>query len=115
MEHKQVKNLVVKALNNGGATINKRGRAVSYKRGYQVSIRDCYKLQVKNADKIVKAVEYLLSKIKDNQFCGLWVFEGYVYIDISVRILDRLDAVIIGDRLNQKSIYDWKNADCIML
>lgn len=112
------KNLVKKALVNGGLTINKNGVVVNYKRGYQVSVRDCYKLRVKNVDKIVEAIEKVMNFIQNSPktyFCGLWIDEGYIYIDISVRILDRLDAVIIGDRLNQKSIFDWSNCECIYL
>lgn len=109
------KNLFKIAIQNGGLTINSKSMPVTYKRGYQVSIRDCYKLRVENAQKIVSAIDSVLARIKKGQFCGLWIDDGYIYIDISVRILDRLDAVIIGDRLNQKSIYDWQNDYCIML
>ena len=111
----KAKNLFNKAMQYGGLTINSKSMPVTYKRGYQVSVRDCYKLRVENAQKIVNAIDSVLARIKKGQFCGLWIDEGYIYIDISVRIADRLDAVIIGERLNQKSIYDWKNDNCIML
>ena len=115
---KKFNNYLQKALQNGGLTIHRNGTIVNYKRGYQVSVRDCYKLRVENAERVVKAIERVMGVIKSAKkeyFCGLWVDGGYIYIDISVRILDRLDAVIIGDRLNQKSIFDWANCDCIYL
>lgn len=102
-------------INEGGATLNASGEAVSFSRGYQVSKKDCYTLKVGNVPAILKAVNKLLNGLKAGEFVGLWVDCGLIYIDISERI-DRLSvAIVAGVARNQKSIFDWCCNRCIGL
>lgn len=77
---------LVKIIQNGGATLNESGRAVSFRRGYQVSKKDCYILNTRHTNKILKAVNGILNSLKPGEFCGVWVDGGRVYVDISERI-----------------------------
>lgn len=59
-------------IKNGGATLNARGESVNFSRGYQVSKKDCYILEVGAVNKILKAVNKLLSGLQSCDFVGLW-------------------------------------------
>lgn len=61
---KKVNGIDLKSIiQNGGATLNKNGKAVTFARGYQVSQKDCYKLDVKNIDAIYQAIKKTNKKI----------------------------------------------------
>lgn len=104
---------LVKIIQNGGATLNKSGRPVSFKRSYQVSKKDCFTLSVRHTNKILTAVNSLLNGLKPGEFCGLWVDGGRVYVDISERITNKRAALKIGRERAQISIFDWRAAACI--
>ena len=104
-----------KIIDNGGATINARGRSVSYKTGYQVSNKDCYILNSNNINDIINAINDLRRTVAPADFIGIWVDNGKVYIDLSTRIVDRAEAIFWGKMLKQKAIYDWQNQNCITL
>lgn len=104
---------LVKIIQNGGATLNESGRAVSFRRGYQVSKKDCYILNTRHTNKILRAVNSLLNGLKLGEFCGLWVDGGRVYVDISERIPNRRAALKLGRERAQISIFDWSAAACI--
>lgn len=109
------KNKIEKILLNGGATLNKQGKAQSYKSGYQVSKKDCYVLDIKHIGTIINAVNDTLKAIKQNEFCGIWVDNNKVYIDISIKHANILHALKVGARLKQISIFDWSSKECIFL
>lgn len=111
MKIKQLK----KIIDNGGATLNAKEKAVKYLKGYQVSEKDCYKLDVNNIAEILQAINQLFEKINKDQFVGLWVDCGFVYIDISKKINALADAIKFGKEKNQISIFNWRNKSCIYL
>lgn len=104
---------LVKIIQNGGATLNGSGRAVSFRRGYQVSKKDCYILNTRHTNKILKAINGILNDLKPGEFCGLWIDGGRVYVDISERITNKREALRIGRERAQISIFDWRAAACI--
>lgn len=111
MKIQTLKNII----KNNGATLNKDGEAVNFANGYQVSIQDGYTLNINNTNEILNAVNEILNTIKEHEFCGLWIENGLAYIDISVRIENRSKALKLGQKLIQKSIFDWKTKSCIYL
>lgn len=91
-------------IENNGATLDENGNALSFNKGYQVSIKDlliikAYKLR-KSTIKAMLANDYNL---------GIWIENGIAYIDYSQNFTRKRDALRIGKRNNQISIYDWKN------
>ena len=104
---------LVKIIQNGGATLNGSGHAVSFKRGYQVSEKDCYIRNARHTNKILKAVNGILNSLKPGEFCGLWVDGGRVYVDISERITSKREALKIGRERAQISVFDWRTGAAI--
>ena len=97
---------------NGGATINKYGERVSMKSGYQVSKRDLHIIPVDELDKLIikEAMKLLESR---GEYLGVWIDNGNAYIDISVRIATKKEAMTRGRELNQLSVLRWSDCECL--
>lgn len=100
-------------IDNGGATLNKNGAPVSFKNGYQVSIRDCFILNVDNVEQITDSINAVLLNLKRGEYCGLWVNCDKIYVDVSVRILERKKALSVGRNFKQIAIFEWSTGNCI--
>lgn len=84
---------------NDGLTL-KNGKIITYKSGWQVAD---YGLELRTAEEAIKAVR----DMKGN--CGIWYADGIYYIDHSMRISTKKEAMAIGHRCNQISILRWKD------
>ena len=104
---------LVKIIQNGGATLDRNGNAVEFKRGYQVSKKDCFIFTVGNAKKIAHAVSKILKSLTADEFCGIWIDGGRVYVDISERIPNKRAALKLGRERAQISIFDWRTGAAI--
>ena len=97
---------------NGGATINKYGERVSMKSGYQVSKQDLYIVPVEELDKLI-VIEAMKLLLKRGDYLGVWIDDGKAYIDISVRIATKKEAMQRGRELNQLSVLRWADCECL--
>lgn len=103
MENEILKDKLLSLANNDGLTLIKY-KSVTYKTGYQVGI------QGRETTSVEKAVEYI------NEFngnCGVWYSDGIYYIDESVRIKSKKEALNIGRLYNQISILKWSDMSLI--
>lgn len=83
---------------NDGLTL-KGGKIIRYKSGWQVAD---YGYELRTAEEAIKVVRQL------NGDCGIWYADGIYYIDHSFRISTKKEALAIGRKYNQISIYGWK-------
>ena len=97
---------------NGGATINKYGNRVTMKSGYQVSKRDLHIIPVDELDKLIIKEAMKLLKGR-GEYLGVWIDNGNAYIDISIRIATKRDAMARGRELNQLSVLRWSDCECL--
>ena len=104
--------MLAKILKNGGATINARGEFVSLKSGYQVSVRDLGRVRTEDLteDMVKTVIEQGLSK---GEYCGVWIDDGFAYVDISKRISTKQEAMRLGREKKQLSILDWRKNKCL--
>ena len=109
---------IKRIIENGGATLTKELKKAELKRGYMVSLEGT-ETQAKGDDyqAITKAIEEKQEIIKDskNMYIGLWLDNNIMYIDISVNIIDKAEALEFGKRNKQLAIYDLVNNDSIYL
>jgi hypothetical protein len=99
-------------ISNGGATINYKGDAVAMVSGYQVSKKDLGRVAVQ--DFTQKMIDDVIAYgLKRGEYCGIWVDSGFVYVDISVRIATKQEAMSKGKQLNQLSILRWRDMVCL--
>lgn len=112
-----------KLLNNGGASL-KGGKPKSLKSGYMVSLRGfemC--LKSTNYKKIIKAIEEKQKQIdiirkntqKNIYYVGLWLNDNICYIDISMRIATKKEAIIMGLCNSQLAIFNNRKNESIYL
>lgn len=114
MELKDIKRII----ENKGETLTKELKKAELKRGYMVSLEGT-ETQTKGDDyqAIIKAIEEKQAIIKDknNMHIGLWLDSNIMYIDISINIIDKVEALEFGKYNKQLAIYDLKNNDSIYL
>lgn len=77
----------------------KRGQIITYKSGWQVAD---YGVELTTAEAAVKAVRDM------NGNCGIWYSGGIYYVDHSFRVNTKRDALILGKKFSQISIWGWK-------
>lgn len=83
---------------NDGITL-KAGKRIMYKTGWQVAD---YGIEAHTAKEAIIAVR----AYKGN--CGVWYSNGIYYVDHSFRITTKHEALEIGRRYFQISIFGWK-------
>ena len=83
---------------NDGLTL-KAGKIITYKTGWQVAD---YGYELRTAEEAIACVR----KLEGN--CGIWYADGIYYIDHSIRVNTKREALAIGRQHNQISIWGWK-------
>lgn len=96
--------IIQKAIKNGGYT------DISYKNGYMVSLHGL-ETQVPIGEAYSKKTMQLLKKYRKmarqyNGSLGLWIDKGTLFIDISINIIDKKEAIKVGIDNKQLAIYD---------
>ena len=94
----------IKKLKEQGGLTLKDGKPITYKTGYQVATDgvECY-----NAEDAIKAVRAYRGN------CGIWYNNGVWYIDRSMRVATKQDALCVGRICNQQTILKWKDMSLI--
>lgn len=86
-----------KLTNNDGLTL-KKGKIITYKSGWQVATEGIETTDAREAINAVKAY---------NGDCGIWYSEGIYYVDKSMRVNTKREAITIGRQCNQISVLCW--------
>ena len=115
MINKKLKSFILE--NKKGFTIDLKDNKIitpKYKKGFYVGITNNSNA---NIDLLISRVLYLKQvTFKDiSTFIGGWSNEGLFYLDLSLYVKNFKDAVILGKKFNQKSIYSIFKNDCINL
>lgn len=109
---------VKRIIEEKGATLTKELKQAELTRGYMVSLEGA-ESQVKGDDyqTIIKAIEEKQTIINnnDNLFIGLWLDNDIMYVDISINIIDKVEALEFAKYNKQLAIYDLANNDSIYL
>lgn len=109
---------IIEIIENKGATLDKDYKSINKKVGFMVSLYgEEIKTDIKNIEEIKKEIEKKKEKIKniDNVYIGLWVDNDIMYIDLSIHIIDYMEALEVGRDNKQLAIYDLKNNNSIYL
>lgn len=114
MELEDIKRII----ENGGETLTSELKQAELTRGFMVSLEGA-EVQVKGDDynAIEKAIEDKQNIIQDNDnlYIGLWLDNGVMYVDISINIIDKAEALEFAKKNKQLAIYDLENNDSIYL
>lgn len=115
-------NFINDTLNNGGASFNLLTSEYNPNSGYMVAVKGYeVKIPVEQfnrktvADYIANNVYMLLTNVDSNLFLGAWVDEGFVYLDISMKIEDKIQALHLAIDSKELAIFDNENKESVFV
>lgn len=113
---KNIKKIIEEIKKNNGGTYNKEYKTINAKKGFVVSLQG-YERKSRTEEETEKAIKENMEIIKglDSAYLGAWIDEGITYIDISVLVENKDDAMELGKINNQLAIYDIENNESIYL
>lgn len=109
---------IKRIIENKGETLTKELKKADINGGFMVSLEGTeVQKNVNDINGIKKAIEEKQEIIKDknNMYIGLWLDNNIMYIDISINIEDKTEALEFGKYNKQLAIYDLENNDSIYL
>lgn len=109
---------IMEIIKNGGATLDKNYNNFNSDSGFMVSLKGQeIKVNVSNIEDIKKEIEKKREFIgnKKGLYIGLWLDSDIMYIDVSIHIIDYLEALEIARNNDQLAIYDLQKNDSIYL
>lgn len=109
---------IKKIIENKGETLTKELKKASINGGYMVSLEGAeIQKNINDINGIKKAIEEKQETIKNknNLYIGLWIDNNIMYIDISINIIDKVDALEFAKYNKQLAIYDIINNDSVYL
>lgn len=109
---------IKRIIENKGETLTKELKKADINGGFMVSLEGAeVQKNINDINGIKKAIEEKQEIIKDknNLYIGLWLDNDIMYIDISINIIDKVEALEFAKYNKQLAIYDLKNNDSIYL
>jgi hypothetical protein len=105
-----------KGVEGGGITIQ-NGQEVRLTEGYQVSSNIETKFGYLHRKEAREFFKDIMKMVAPDQYIGIYVSGNYetIYIEDSFHIKDKDEAIKLGVKYKQESIYDWANDDLIWL
>ena len=100
---------------HGGATLSARGEPITLKTGYMVSLKGSETRIAPDAPNAKAIIAAYLAAANRGVYCGLWLYEGVLYIDRSVRIARWHDAEAFGNANAQIAVYDNARRESVTL
>lgn len=102
------KEMIMEVIQKGGASF-KNGKLVNLKSGFMASVRGSEsKIAISNIDWIFTVVNNYTRNGVNMGYVGLWVENGFVYVDFSKRFKSKNAALVFGRKNNQIAIFDNK-------
>ena len=89
--------------NNGGITLTEKGEQANLEKGFMVSLYGT-EYKTENKREMIEKVSEYLEKIKDNTdglFVGVWLEDNTYYVDFSINIIDKVEALEFGKKHKQ--------------
>lgn len=109
---------IKRIIENKGETLTKELKKADINGGFMVSLEGAeVQKNINDINGIKKAIEEKqeIIKNKNNMYIGLWLDSGIMYIDISINIQDKTEALEFAKYNKQLAIYDIINNDSIYL
>lgn len=109
---------IKRIIENKGETLTKELKKAELNKGFMVSLEGTEtQTQGDDYQAIKQAIKDKQEIIKDNNnmYIGLWLDSNIMYIDISINIIDKVEALEFAKYNKQLAIYDLINNDSIYL
>lgn len=109
---------IIEIIENRGATLDSNYNNFNSNEGFMVSIKGQeVKVNKNDIQGIKKEIEKKREFIgnKKGLFVGLWLDNDIMFIDVSIHIIDYMEALEVARNNDQLAIFDLKNNDSIYL
>ena len=109
---------IMEIIKNEGATLDKDYNDFISDKGFMVSIKGQeVKVDKNDIQGIKKEIEKKRDFIQDKKglYIGLWLEDDIMFVDVSIHIIDYLEALEIARNNDQLAIFDLKKKDSIYL
>lgn len=109
---------IKRIIENKGETLTKELKKADINGGFMVSLEGAeVQKNINDINGIKKAIEEKQEIIKDknNMYIGLWLDNNIMYIDISINIIDKVEALEFAKYNKQLAIFDLVNNDSVYL
>lgn len=109
---------IKKIIEKGGETLTSELKVANIKNGFMVSILGFEKtFEYKETENINNYVLDLQKKIgsKKGYFIGFWTYKNQLYVDLSINIIDKCEALEFGKKNKQLAIYEVLTGEDISL
>lgn len=109
---------IIEIIENKGATLDKNYNNFTSDRGFMVSLKGQEKkVDKNNIEEIKKEIENKKKLIENKKglYIGLWLDNDILFIDVSIHIIDYLEALEVARNNDQLAVFDLKNKDSIYL
>ena len=109
---------IMEILENKGATLDKDYNNFMSDNGYMVSIKGQeIKVNKNDIEGIKKEIEKKREFIQDKKglYIGLWLDNDIMYVDVSIHIIDYLEALEVARDNDQLAIFNLQKKDSIYL
>lgn len=109
---------IKRIIENKGETLTKELKKADINGGFMVSLEGAeVQKNINDINGIKKTIEEKqeIIKNKNNMYIGLWLDNNIMYIDISINIQDKTEALEFAKYNKQLAIYDLENNNSIYL
>lgn len=109
---------IIEIIENKGATLDSNYNNFKSDKGFMVSIKGQeVKVNKNNIEEIKKEIEKKKEFIENKKglYIGLWLDNDIMFIDVSIHIIDYLEALEVARNNDQLAIFDLKKKDSIYL
>lgn len=111
-----IRKIIEEIKENNGGTYNKDLKSINASKGFMVSLQG-YERKCRTEEETEEAITENMEIIQglDGAYLGAWIDEGVIYIDVSVLVENKEDAMQLGKINNQLAIFDIENNESIYL
>ena len=109
---------IMEIIKNEGATLDYNYNDFKSDRGYMVSLKGQeVKVNKNDIENIKKEIEKKREFIQNKKglYIGLWLDNDIMYVDVSIHIIDYMEALEVARNNDQLAIFDLKKKDSIYL
>lgn len=109
---------IIEIIENKGATLDKNYDNFISDNGFMVSLKgEEVQVDKNNIEEIKKEIENKKKLIENKKglYIGLWLDNDILFIDVSIHIVDYLEALEVARNNDQLAIFDLKNKDSIYI
>lgn len=90
----------IRRIPEGGGLTLRHGKPINYSYGWQVGVYGVECHTPEEVSKVIHSGDFCKA-------CGIWYENGIYYVDHTVHVTTKTEAIRLGRQYNQLSVYSW--------